>query len=97
MIVSFNDEGTRDIFEGNDTRAARKVCPQLLWRVANRKLQELDTTQTLAALNAPAGNRLEKLTGDRAGQHSIRVNRRYRICFWWTDAGPAEVEIGDYH
>jgi proteic killer suppression protein len=97
MIVSFRDEGTRDIFEGSDTRAARTACPQSLWKGAHRKLQALDTAQTLAALTMPAGNRLEKLTGDRAGQHSIRINRQYRVCFWWTHAGPAEVEIGDYH
>ena len=51
----------------------------------------------LGDLRVPPGNRLERLTGDRRGQHSIRVNERYRICFMWTDAGPAEVEVVDYH
>lgn len=72
MIVSFKDGGTRDVFEGNDTRGARQTCPQTLWRVAIRKLQQLDNTQWLGALNSPPGNRLEQLKGDRAGpvQHS---------------------------
>lgn len=97
MIVSFKDQGTRDVFEGNDTRGARQTCPQTLWRVAIRKLQQLDNTRWLGALNSPPGNRLEHLKGERAGQYSIRVNDRYRICFWWTDAGAEKVEIVDYH
>jgi addiction module HigA family antidote len=57
----------------------------------------LDAAETLADLLVPPGNRLEKLTGDRAGQHSIRINRQWRICFYWSDAGPEDVEIVDYH
>ena len=57
----------------------------------------LDAAETLADLRVPPGNRLEKLTGDRAGQHSIRINQQWRICFRWTDAGPEDVEISDYH
>jgi len=57
----------------------------------------LDAAETLADLRVPPGNRLEKLAGDRAGQHSIRVNQRWRICFRWTDAGPEDAEITDYH
>jgi proteic killer suppression protein len=57
----------------------------------------LDAADILADLRVPPGNRLEKLTGDRAGQHSIRVNQQWRICFRWTDAGPEDVEITDYH
>ena len=57
----------------------------------------LDAAEVLADLTVPPGNRLEKLTGDRAGQHSIRVNQQWRICFRWTDAGPEDVEITDYH
>jgi proteic killer suppression protein len=56
----------------------------------------LDAAETLADLTVPPGNRLEKLAGDRAGQHSIRINRQSRICFRWTDAGPEDVEITDY-
>jgi toxin HigB-1 len=57
----------------------------------------LDAAETLADLRVPPGNRLEKLAGDRAGQHSIRINQQWRICFRWTDAGPEDVEITDYH
>lgn len=97
MIISFKDEGTRDIFQGNDTRAARKACPQHLWRAAQKKLQDADHARILADLLEPPGNRLEKLAGDRAGQYSIRVNLQYRICFVWSDDGPAGVHIVDYH
>ena len=64
---------------------------------AYKKLLQLDWAETLNDLRIPPGNRLEKLTGDRAGQHSIRVNDQYRICFTWTAAGPADVQIVDYH
>jgi len=66
-------------------------------RVAERKLAQLDAAMTLAFLVSPPGNRLEALRGDRAGQHSIRVNDRWRVCFTWTEQGPADVEIVDYH
>lgn len=97
MILSFKNEGTRDVYEGNDTRDARMTCPSQLRRTAQKKLEDLDGTATLTDLREPPGNRLEKLTGDRAGQHSIRVNLQYRICFRWTDDGPAAVELVDYH
>ena len=57
----------------------------------------LDAAEVLADLRVPPGNRLEKLVGDRAGQYSIRINQQWRICFRWTDAGPEDVEITDYH
>ncbi len=66
-------------------------------RVALRKLRQLQIAGSLQDLRVPTGNLLEKLRGDREGQWSIRVNDQYRICFTWTDAGPAEVEIVDYH
>jgi proteic killer suppression protein len=97
MIVSFKDEGTRDIFAKQDTRAARQSCPATLWPVANRKLEALDDAESLDDLTIPPGNRLEPLKGDRAGQFSIRINLRFRICFRWTQAGPEQVEIVDYH
>ena len=97
MIASFRDRGTQDIFNGKRTRAARRVCPQSVWRVAGRKLDQLDSATELHDLRAPPGNRLEALSGDRAGQHSIRINDRYRVCFLWTDAGAEQVEIVDYH
>ena len=65
--------------------------------VVERKLQMLDSAATLEFLRSPPGNRLEALRGDRAGQHSIRVNDQFRICFVWTERGPMGVEIVDYH
>ena len=65
--------------------------------VVERKLQMLDSAATLEFLRSPPGNRLEALRGDRAGQHSIRVNDQFRICFVWTERGPMSVEIVDYH
>ncbi len=66
-------------------------------RVALRKLRQVGSAESLEELRVPPGNRLELLKGDRAGQHSIRINDQWRICFTWTDAGPEEVEIVDYH
>ncbi len=97
MIRSFKNSGTEDIFNGENTRAARKACPEPLWKVAARKLDQLDSIISLNEIGMPPGNRLEALSGDRKGQHSIRVNEQYRICFVWTDLGPDEVEIVDYH
>lgn len=65
--------------------------------VAERKLAQLDAAQTLDFLKAPPGNRLEALKGDRKGQHSIRINGQWRICFVWSGVGPVDVEIVDYH
>jgi proteic killer suppression protein len=65
--------------------------------VARRKLAQLDAAATLDFLRAPPGNQLEALKGDRAGQHSIRVNDQFRVCFVWTAQGPTDVEIVDYH
>ena len=97
MIVSFRDEGTEDIFNGRNTQAARKVCPQIVWRIAVRKLDQLDSVELLEDLRIPPGNRLQALRANRSGQYSIRVNDQYRVCFAWTNQGPTEVEIVDYH
>ncbi|MBL0169975.1 MAG: type II toxin-antitoxin system RelE/ParE family toxin [Gemmatimonadaceae bacterium] len=97
VIRSFRSVGVEDIFNGADTTRARKACPALLWQVARRKLELLDSAGALNDLRSPPANRLEALKGVRAGQHSIRVNRQYRICFVWTDGGPAHVQIVDYH
>lgn len=97
MIRSFSEAGTEDIFNGQNTKAARRTCPQNIWNVAARKLEQLDSAEVLSDLWVPPGNRLEALAGDREGQHSIRINDQYRICFVWTDAGPEMVEIVDYH
>jgi proteic killer suppression protein len=68
-----------------------------LQRIANRKLLILDAAENINDLRIPPGNRLEQLHGNRKGQHSIRINNQWRICFTWTSAGPADVEITDYH
>ena len=97
MIHSFKDAGTEDIFNGKNTQAARKTCPQSLWRIAVRKLDQLDSVSALNELQIPLGNRLEALAGDRKGQYSIRINDQYRICFVWSGNEPDEVAIVDYH
>ncbi len=97
MIAAFKALGTEDIFNGRNTQAARRTCSQSIWKTAQRKLDQLDSATHLGDLSAPPGNRLEQLSGDRNGQHSIRVNDKYRICFVWTQSGPDEVEIADYH
>lgn len=97
MLCSFKNPGTEDIFNGIDSRAARKTCPQSLWRRAARKLDQLDSVVALDELRIPPGNQLEALKGDRTGQLSIRINNQYRICFYWTERGPDNVEIIDYH
>ena len=97
MIRSFRDAGTEDLFYGRDSEAARRRLPIALWVVASRKLDAVDQAGELGDLRVPPGNRLEALRGDRAGQHSIRINDQYRICFRWTTSGPEDVEIIDYH
>ena len=97
MIQSFHDQGAADIFDGRASRPARQKLPQTLWRVAQRKLDQLDSAENLTDLRVPPGNRLEALRADRRGQHSIRINDQYRICFSWTEHGPERVEIVDYH
>lgn len=97
MIQSFKNKATEDIFNGKATKDARRACPQNLWNIAVRKLDRLDSVIEIDELRVPPGNRLELLSADRRGQHSIRINNQYRICFKWTENGPADVEITDYH
>ena len=97
MIQSFKDIGIEDIFNGKNSKDARKICPTSLWKIATRKLDQLDSVTSLQELRIPPGNQFEALSGNRKGQHSIRINAQYRICFKWTDLGPEEVEIVDYH
>jgi toxin HigB-1 len=92
MIRSFKSKDTEALFNG--TRVPRF---QNLRMVALRKLDMLDSAEKLTDLRVPPANRLEALSGDRKGQHSIRVNDQFRVCFVWTDAGPEDVEIVDYH
>ena len=92
MIRSFKDRDTRRFFEGRRVAAFQGFADQ-----AARRLTLLDSAATLGDLAALPGNRLESLRGDRAGQHSIRINAQWRICFRWTEEGPGDVEIVDYH
>lgn len=92
MIQSFRCKYTQDLFEGGNPRQFGAFK-----NVAIRKLTQLDAAQTLDFLCAPPGNRLESLQGARKGQHSIRINDQYRLCFVWTEHGPTDVEIVDYH
>lgn len=97
MIASFRDEGTEDVFDGRDTKKARRACPRNLWRVARRKLDQINQAVDLEDLRVPPGNRPEPLDGDREGQYNVRINEQYRVCFTWTEGGAEEVEIVDYH
>lgn len=92
MIVSFKCRDTETLAQGR--RVRRFVAFE---RIALRKLRQLEIAVRLDDLKVPPGNRLEALTRDRSGQHSVRINRQYRICFRWTDAGAEDVEIVDYH
>jgi proteic killer suppression protein len=97
MILSFRNRATEDIFNGEDTKKARKVCPRNLWNVARRKLDLVDSATSLDDLRIPPNNPLEDLVDDRQGQYNIRINDQYRICFIWTVNGAKMVEIVDYH
>ncbi len=97
MIISFKDVGTEEVYYGADTFAARRACPRQIWEVARRKLAWLAAARTLTDLRVPPANRLEALKGDRKGQHAIRINDQYRLCFRWTRLGAEDVEIVDYH
>jgi proteic killer suppression protein len=97
MIQSFRNTGTENIFNGENSKEARKTCPASLWKVAARKLDQIDSVTALHDLKIPPGNKLESLSGNRKGTYSIRINDQYRICFIWTDSGPDQVEITDYH
>ena len=85
------------MFDGVDGPAARRTCPRDVWSVARRKLDQINRVRSLLELAVPPGNRLERLRSDRSGQHSIRINEQYRICFRWEAGDAYEVEITDYH
>jgi len=92
MIRGFRCADTQALFQRGRCRRFSGIA-----RVAVRKLAQLDAAETLEFLRAPPGNRLEALVGNRKGQHSIRVNDQYCVCFRWTPDGPTDVEITDYH
>ena len=93
MIRSFRDASTEAVFNGN----LPKSFPSSLFRVARRKLEAVNAAAVLEDLRSPPGNRLHALTDDRVGQHAIRINDQYRVCFVWREDGAHEVEIVDYH
>jgi len=93
MIRSFRDRDTERLFH---CRRPRRLPPSVL-RTAQRKLAVLNAATDLGDLRIPPGNRLEKLTGDRQGQHSIRINDQWRVCFVWREGDAHDVEITDYH
>jgi toxin HigB-1 len=92
MIKSFADSDTQELFEGRTNKRWASIQ-----NVALRKLDQMEAATNLHDLRVPPGNRLEALKGDRIGQHSIRINDQYRICFLWKADGAYEVEIADYH
>jgi proteic killer suppression protein len=92
MIQGWKDPDAKQAFETGRNRRWSAILT-----VALRKLDMLNATVALSDLRVPPGNRLEALHGDRAGQHSIRINGQFRICFVWTSSGPTDVEITDYH
>jgi toxin HigB-1 len=92
MIKGFHCAETQALFETGKSKRFSNVA-----KVATRKLAQLDAASTLEFLRSPPGNRLEALAGDRKGQYSIRVNDQFRLCFRWTDEGPTDVEMVDYH
>lgn len=92
MIRSFKDDDTKKLFETGHSKRWDAIAV-----VARRKLDQIETAVSLGDLRVPPGNRLEALKRDRAGQHSIRINDQYRICFVWKTDGAHEVEIADYH
>lgn len=92
MIVNFADKDTESIARGYRVKQFDSFA-----RIAQRKLRQLEIAGSIQDLRIPPGNRLEKLAGNRDGQWSIRINDQFRICFRWTAAGPADVEIVDYH
>lgn len=97
VIRSFATPATEDLFNGVGSRRARAVCPVALWPIARRKLDQLNRVRDLAELRVPPGNRLERLRGNRQGQHSIRINDQYRICFRWEGGYADDIEVTDYH
>ena len=97
VIRSFADRATADLFNGIQSARARRALPVQLWAIARRKLDQLNRVRELRELSVPSGNQLERLTGNRVGQHSIRINEQYRVCFRWESGYADQVEITDYH
>lgn len=96
MILNFADKTTEDIYNGLDSKAARRI-PQTVWKVATRKLDMINAAHVLTDLRVPPANHLEALKGRKSGYHSIRINDQYRIVFLWHDGNAKNVFITDYH
>jgi proteic killer suppression protein len=96
VILNFANKTTEDIFNGLDSKSARRV-PQAIWTAAARKLDMLNAAADLRDLRMPPANRLEALKGKWSGYYSVRINEQYRIVFQWIDSNAKNVEIADYH
>jgi proteic killer suppression protein len=96
-MSDFRNAGTEDIYNGYDTKAARRILPITLHSVARRKMDSIRRAASVDQLREPPSNRLEALSGHRAGEFSVRINRQYRICFTWNENVAANLEITDYH
>jgi toxin HigB-1 len=96
MIINFADKGTEDIFNGFDTKAARRI-PHAIWNSARIRLDAMNGAKQIQDLKLPPGNRLETLKGNLSGYHSIRINDQFRIIFRWNKGDILDVEITDYH
>jgi len=96
MIINFVDQSTEDIFDGCDTKQARRI-PSTVWKIAIRKLDMLNAAHELKDLRIPPANHLETLKGKWTGSHSIRINDQFRVVFKWIDGNAKDVQIIDYH
>lgn len=96
MIINFADKTTEDIYNGVDSKPARKI-PMVIWGIAQRKLDMIDAAAEIKDLKIPPANRLEKLKGSLEGYFSIRINDQYRIIFKWINSAAENVKITDYH
>ena len=94
MIRTFADEGTEDVYDGRNSKAARQQLPKVLWRRAFRLLDQLQRANVLSDMAQPPGNRLEQFSD---GRYSVRINDQYRVTFHWKDEVAEEVWCGDYH
>ena len=96
MLRSFADDSTRDVWNGVNSKAARRI-PKALWPIVRRKLDQIDAVTKLDDLRVPPGNRLHVLEGNRAGYYAVRVNDQYRIVFRFDDENASDVSCTDYH
>jgi proteic killer suppression protein len=96
-MSDFRNAGTEDIYNGNNTKAARRILPIALHDIARRKMTVIRRASGVDQLYEPPSNHLEALEGDRVGEYSVRINRKYRVCFTWNEDAAKNLEITDYH